>query len=491
MAKYPPRPYQLEAFNAVREYFQSGGKSGLLISAQGTGKRFMGVWLSTRVAFPKTLFIVHTEELLQQAVEDFEEYHPNQVGVMKAEKNDVTKKITVASIQTLIRRYGTLSPQLFDLVVIDECHLFLSKVYLKAVKHFEPKLRISLSATPTRLDGLSMSNLSDKILFDYPIDQAIKDGYLAQIDAIRIKTDISLDKAHTSMGDFKIDELSSIVDTPVRNKLVVDSYIKYATGRQGICFAVNTEHAINLNDEFIKAGFKSEIVVANKEITEDRTGSIARFKNKELDILVNINILSTGFDYKNVGVVLMARPTQSLAFYLQAIGRVDRLKDAEYVAKFGQVGLVLDFVDSFSKHSLVNTWELDGKKPLKDRVFISDEKRKELQDKIDAHRGKAKVDSAYSEDKRVDLLRLPVVKVSNSYKMQEPATTAQIEFMKQLGVYDAENEYTKAMASEFITNHPASGWQIKKLEKWGYNVSMGATMGEFKKAKEINEPKTK
>ena len=445
----------------------------------------MGVHLSTK--FNRTLFIVHEENLLQQAVEDFEKWHPMNVGIVKASRNEMTSKVVVASIQTLQNRTANFDPKDFDLVVIDECHLYLSKLRIKTLKYFKPKLLIGLTATPTRLDGLSMDNLFDKIVFEYSMEQAIKEGYLAQIDAIRIKTHISLDSTHKSMGDFKIDELTNAVDTPERNKLVVDSYVKYGKGRQGLAFACETQHAIHLNQAFLEQGIRSAIVVSNKDVTEDKQEVVAKFKRRELDVLVNINILSTGFDYANCGILMMARPTQSLALYLQMLGRCDRLKDAEYVAKYGQVGCVLDFVDIFSKHTLVNTWSLDGNKPPEDKVFITDAKRKEQIDKI-AEARKAYVQSAHRTDLRVDLFKLPEVKVSNSYKMQEPATEKQIMFMKSLGVYDENNEYTKGQATEFISSAPAEDWKKRKLAKWGYD-STNATLGQYKLISEKMEPK--
>jgi superfamily II DNA or RNA helicase len=475
-----PRPYQQDCFDKVKEYYQSGGKAGLIVSAQGTGKRFMGVHLSTK--FKRTLFIVHEENLLMQAVEDFEKFHPMQVGIVKAARNEMTTKIVVASIQTLIRRVEQFDSEEFDLVVIDETHLFMAKTWMKAVKFFTPKLLIGLTATACRADGLGMDNLYDKIVFEYSMEQAIKEGYLAQIDAIRIKTHVSLDSTHKAMGDFKIDELANAVDTPERNKLVVDSYVKYGLGRQGLAFACETQHAIHLNEAFLAQGIRSAIVVSNKDVTEDKQEVVASFKRRELDVLVNINILSTGFDYNNIGILMMARPTQSLALYLQQIGRCDRLKDAEYVAKHGQIGCVLDFVDLFSKHTLVNTWSLDSSKPIEERVFITDKKRKEQSDKI-AEARKVYLQTAHKTDVRVNLFKLPEVKVSNSYKMQDPATESQIDFMKKLGVYDENNEYTKAMANQYISQCPASDWHLNKLASWKYDVSLGATLGQYQEAK--------
>ena len=145
-----------------------------------------------------------------------------------------------------------------------------------------------------------MDMFQEKI-FEYGILQGITKGYLSELKGIRIKTNIDLSGAKKSMGDFNVSDLEALVDIPERNKLIVDSYEKYASGRQFICFAVDTHHAVNICKEFTDRGYKVAVISSDKSVCSDdeREKRISSFKRGELIGLVNVNILTEGFDYKN------------------------------------------------------------------------------------------------------------------------------------------------------------------------------------------------
>ena len=171
----------------------------------------------------------------------------------------------------------------------------------------------------------------------------------------------------------------------------------------------------------------------------------------------------------------------SLTRYLQRVFRGTRLKSPEYVQKFGQNCIILDAVDDSAKHNLINTWELDRGKKASEKLFVTSKQREKLQLAED-ERAKRKFTSVTDKDTKVDLLKLPKVSISGSPKMLEPATEAQIRFMQSIGVYQEDVEYTKALASEAISNAPAYPKQMRWLKEKGYDVSGGATIGQYQKA---------
>jgi len=223
--------------------------------------------------------------------------------------------------------------------------------------------------------------------------------------------------------------------------------------------------------------------VGDKELTSDRIKVVTDFKTDDSVMgLVNCEVATEGFDYPNIGCVILARPTKSKTIYLQSLGRGLRLKDDEFVAKFAQECIILDVVDNTSKHRLINTITLDKDVPVEKKLFISEEHRQMLLDVKFAREHKFIV-TQKDNDVKIDLLQLPKVKISKSIRMQEPATEKQLGIIKRLD-YDIENiHYTKAMCSEIIGALPVGKAKLAALKANGYDISDGATLAEYGMAK--------
>lgn len=487
----PLRKPQEEAIKKAFKRLEKGVTSQIITLPTGVGKTMLSA--SLMMHFNKVLFICSGEELIFQSYRNLSVTGKTR-GVVKAERFEIDNEIIVASTETIHRRLDRIRPDLFDLVIYDECHLAASRTSVKTLEYFQPKLLIGLTATPHRADGASLGNIFDEISYEYSMLDAVKDGYLCEIDAIRVKTDVDLDSVKTLAGDFNQGQLKNAVNNVARNNLIVDSYEKYCKGRQGIVFCVDVQHAIDVSQTFNRRGYdRVSFVVGDKEKCPDRKERITKFKKGEIPILTNCEILTTGFDHPDVGWIGMACPTKSLTKYIQAIGRGARLKSKEYIDKFGQNVKVLDFVDVTSRHRVVNCWELDKVKPIEERTFISEEKRDKL---LEAREGRnATIDRMTQQDEFVDLLKLPKVTISKSPKMKEPATDKQLAFLKSLG-YDIQDKYfSKYDASVLISNEQATRKQINALKFYGYDVSKGVTIAEaslaFEQIKKKKDKKDK
>ena len=518
------RDYQAKAHKAIDDALLKNITRQLLVMATGTGKTFTAVKSIQNRG--RVLWNTHTEELIEQSgiailvelnlmptellIRTIHNHggllnllrpqreslfqdtcvkliHDN-LGIIKADLFEIDKPFVIASMQTLHRRLDKIDPTHFDVVVVDEAHYSGANTWVKSLEHFKPKLRLGLTATPYRLDGMMLGDIFDEIVFEYNIDQAIKEGNLCELDAIRIKTNVNLDKVKTRAGELNLEQLEEVINTPERNALIVEKYLQYASGRQFIAFCVDVKHAQDLCAAFNERGVNTNFVVGDKDLTTDRRGVIDSFKRAEYVGLTNVMVLTAGFDHPNVGCVIQACPTKSLTKYLQQVGRGTRLKDELFVSRFGQKCLILDFIDSTTKHQLVNTWTLDKAKPVEERTFTSNEKK----EKLIAERERRIKLAELEKDTRVNLLALPKIKISDSYRMQEPATEAQLKWIADLG-YDVVNiHYTKLMCSEIISKQPASDKQVWLLAKKGYDVSNGVTIAEAKQAfKEIEEREAK
>jgi superfamily II DNA or RNA helicase len=380
---------------------------------------------------------------------------------------------------------------MFQLIIIDEIHHYCAKSYLKVVRHFTPKLLTGWTATPKRFDGLSLSNLVDKIVFEYNIQSGITDGFLSPIEAYQIKTQSDISRVKRTAGDFNQSQLSEAVDSELRNNLIVQKYKQYVPGRQAIAYCVDIDHAYNLRAEFRKNGINCETVVSDINRCPNRTELVKAFRKGEITVITNVEILTEGFDYNDIGSIIMARPTQSETLYVQCLGRGTRIKSPEFVAKNGSdVCVVLDFVDNTGKLSLINAYELEKNTPIADRMFLPKAYKEKLLFE-EKKRRERRISLGIGADQKIDLLRLPEVKVWDSAKMLEPATEKQINWIKSAGIYADDIEYTKKQASELISNLNCHEWQLRYLAINGYDVTQGATIGQFQRVKNYIDNKQK
>jgi len=490
------RPYQEQAINAIETDLSNGINRLLLVMSMGLGKTFTAVKAEEKLKSKKTIWVTDDERLLEQSAlafisdkfdkrfadhvekEGFINYCKQggvfansgyRMSVIKADMCDTSGDIVFASAQTLWRRTHLLDPDLFDVMIIDEAHCFGAKRIYEGISAFNTRLRLGLTGTPFRNDGMLMGDMFDRISFEYGMKEGIENGYLCELDAVRIKTTTNLDKVHTSAGDFKKDELANEVNNPARNYLVAESYLKYANGRQAIGYGVDIAHCIDLAEAFRQKGINAVAISSDDERTGDKNIYIKAYKEKKIDVIFNVNLMSKGFDHPDTGCTIAAAPTKSLVRYLQGpAGRGSRLKSPEYVKKFGQNAIILDIVDSTSRHNLVNAWELDREKPPEERTFITAEKREKLLD--ERAKKSAKLEHERKEDEKVSLLRIPKFKISNSIKMTEEATEAQLRWVYDLG-YPQDVHYTKKMCSEIISQQPATAKQIALLKHHNYDVT--------------------
>jgi superfamily II DNA or RNA helicase len=502
----PLRPYQEQSLCNIEDDLKNGNDKLLLVLATGLGKTKVAVDLTERLKAKRVLFIADTEELIEQSALAFLENKFNQefadhveaigfvnwangakcnfknvdnefrMGVIKADAFQINATVVVASAQTLYRRLDKIPVDYFDLIIVDECHKYMSKTYIQPLNYFTPKLMVGLSATPFRMDGLSLGNLFQKITFEYNISDGIKNNYLCQLDGIRIKTDVSLDNVKTTAGELNTRELATEVNIPRRNRLVVDSYIKHAIGKQGIFFCVDVQHAIDLAEMFNEYGISCKPVVGDEKVTPERKKTIREFKDGKIQVLTNVMVLTTGFNHPEVGCIGNVAPTKSLVKFIQSVGRGTRLKSKEYVDKYGQVCTILDFVDSTSRHKLINCWELDRVLNLEDRVFTTPEKKQQILE--ERQRRVAHVENLYKKDEKISLIELPPAKQFAWKKMQEQATTPQLKWITDLG-YDTTNvQYTKQQCADIISMESCSKREKDYLESKGYDATF-ATKGQY------------
>lgn len=494
------RPYQIKGIDACLNAIKRGLKKVIVALPTGCGKSLMCAKLSENEEFKRTLFCVDAEELVEQGAltflrEKFDESLINhieekgfieyvrdggifagsefKVGLIKESIFQPHGKIVVASLQTLRNRTHLLNPADFDLIIVDECHIAGARTIQETLSFFAPKLLLGVTATPFRMDNVDLGSIFEEIVYEYNIADAIKDGYLCELDAVRVKTNINIDSVHTLAGEFNQKELAQEIDCLERNNLVADSYIKYGKGRQFIGYTVNIDHAIHLTEACIEKGIKAVAISSKEELTGNRTEQVKDFKAGKYQIAFNYGILIKGFDMPNLGGVIHACPTKSLVKWKQATGRCTRLKDAEYVSKHGQVATIIDIVDSTSRHSLINAHNLDKGLDPEERVYITNKDREKL---IEARR--VRIEGKTNKDERVQLLPIMTPKFKTTIKSEELASPAQLKWLNDIGYPTEETIYTKENAREILGSLPATKTQLAELKSLNVDISAPITRGQ-------------
>jgi len=468
------RPYQQEAVEAALKQSEC-----TITMATGLGKTVTAVELSR--SFASTMFVVDSEELADQARDAFKFIYP-EVGLIKADVFDI-KPVTISSIQTLYRRLDKLSPDEFQLIIVDEAHGYLSKQFRRGIEHFSPKLRCGITATPERLDNLPLSDLFGEIAFEYNIRDGIRDGYLIELNAIRKKTNVSLDSVGTVAGELNQGQLSNEINTLARNNIVVGALQEYGSDRKAtIAFCCSIEHAMDLAEAFNSKGIKATAVSSDEKRTGDRTKKIADFREGKYDVICNVNILTKGFDAPFVDCIINAAPTKSRTRFLQGIGRgtrpltgvIDGLETIEErwsaIKKSAKKDcLIIDITDNSTRHNLINCWELDKELPPEDRVFITQENRQKL---IDARLAKShKLDFERKEDEKVNLIKIPRIKINlDSEGMRKSATEKQLQWLASLGYNIEENTYSMGAVQQIVGELPASRAKVEDAARLGYDT---------------------
>ncbi len=354
MPPFRLRPYQKAAVSSVVSRFaEKGERRMLLYLPTGAGKTVVATYiikaLRERRRFGKTLFVAHRREILDQTVRTLRQHLPRlEVQVDQGErKASGTADITVASVQSLVRRKDRYDPKAFDLVICDECHRALAPTWADVIDYFwsqaaESTLLLGMTATPRRSDGRSVLDVFGQTAFEITRTDLEDLGYLVPIRYFTIDTKLRLDRVKLSGGDFQVGALSKVMDTNEHRALAIKAWFEQGVGKRTIVFCAGVEHAEHLALDFRSLGITAEKIDGK---TQDRHVVLERFRSGEIQVLTNYGVLTEGFDDPGVACILMARPTTSPLVYTQCVGRGLRKAPGK------EACTVLDLVDR-STHQL-------------------------------------------------------------------------------------------------------------------------------------------
>ena len=229
------------------------------------------------------------------------------------------------SIQWLSKHYDEIEEEP-GMIVIDEAHHALAKTYKEMWERFPKAKFLGLTATPCRLNGKGFTDLFDVLVQSWGVPEFISKGRLATYDFVSIKSDGVTQRLIDSLqkrgadGDYQNKEMDMLLNKKPSIERLYRSLEEFGKDRKGIVYAINISHAQKITKLYQEHGVKA-IAIDSKTPATERQQDIEAFKKGDIQVLVNVDIFSEGFDCPDVEFVQLARPTLSLAKYLQMVGR--------------------------------------------------------------------------------------------------------------------------------------------------------------------------
>lgn len=364
------RDYQQDVVNKIYNSWQNGKRNVCLVMGTGLGKSvcMSSIALDFHNRNQHTAVIAHRNELVSQmschlgnagiphriiaptaTVGQIIHKHRETFGKSFVNPSALT---AVVGVDTLISRADSVKSwaQQIDLWMIDENHHNCrDNKWGKAVEMFVNARGLGVTATPNRADGKGIGRWADGFMDDIVIGPtmrwAINNGYLSDYEIVCPKSDLRVEDSQVSAnGDWSLQTLKKAAKKSKIVGDVVTNYLKYAKGRRAIVFATDVDTAEEIAADFRASGIEA-VSLNGKTVSRYREQSVDNFKNGTIQVLVNVDLFDEGFDLPACDVVIMARPTASLAKFLQQCGRALRPLP-------GKTALIIDHVSNVIRHGL-------------------------------------------------------------------------------------------------------------------------------------------
>ena len=366
------RDYQQRTIDELYKWFSDGNKGNpCLVLPTGSGKSHIVAALCKDALqqWPETqvLMLTHVKELIQQNAEKMREHWsgaPMGIYSSSLNKRQLGEPITFAGIQSIRNKANQLGH--IDLVIIDECHLVSHndeggyRKLLSALLIINPAMRvIGLTATPYRLNHGMITDkpaLFDDLIDPVSIEELIYKGFLSTLRSKGTKSKLDISEVHKRGGEFIDSELQAAVDNEDKNYDVVEEVIQLAGDRKAwLFFCAGVAHAQHIKSELLRQGIVAECITGETN-QKERAQIIADYKDGKIRALTNANVLTTGFDYPDIDLIAMLRPTMSTSLYVQMAGRGMRPKSHTDHC------LVLDFAGVVETHGPITNVRPPNKK---------------------------------------------------------------------------------------------------------------------------------
>lgn len=256
---------------------------------------------------------------------------------------ELEDKIDIRTYAYMARHYTEVSSDYYNYIVVDEAHHAVAPILKRVIQYYNADFTIGLTATDQRPDKKKLETVFGSYSTSLSLKEAMEKGIVAKANVYRIETNIDLSKVRFNGKDYVNADLEKRIRVTSRNELIVDVLEEYFTSgeaslRQGVIFCVNVSHANEMARLLNKEGIVASSYTGQ---TKNPASVMEDFKNKKIRFLCTCNMISEGWDYPELGILVMARPTLSKVLYLQQIGRGLRKTDTKKNV------IVIDVVDEY------------------------------------------------------------------------------------------------------------------------------------------------
>lgn len=357
---FTPRPYQLDAIEALRKGWADGKNRVAVVLPTGSGKTVVFSHLAHQMLDSlggrRALVIAHREELLEQAASKLLAVDPMlRVGIVKAQRDDhQDADVIVASVQTLAVAKRREAIKDIGLIIVDECHHAAARTYMEVLRHFgawDGVPTAGFTATMTRTDG-GLAEVWEDVVFRLDILDMISDGFLCDVRGKSITVDtLDLNKVKTRGGDLVDGQLGKALEESGAIDAIAKAYLDHAADRAGVVFTPTVATAQQAAAALTAVGIKAAPVWGDMG-KEERRATLARYAAGDVQVLTNCMVLTEGFDAPHTSCIVVARPTKSPGLYVQMVGRGLRPAPGKRDA------LLLDVMGAATRHKLASMVDL-------------------------------------------------------------------------------------------------------------------------------------
>jgi len=361
--QYEPRGIQVEALYELESSRRDGLEKGIVISATGTGKTLISAFDVKQFGASKVLYIAHREEILKQALESFQNVHPNKkMAIFNGNNKSYDADYIFASVQTLSRvEYlapGYFGSNQFEYLIVDEFHHAAADSYRRILDYFKPQFLLGLTATPYRMDNQDILALCENnIIYELNLYTAINRDVLCPYRYLGVYDLVDYSGLKLVNGNYATNDLEKIYRLHERTEEVYKKYRDYA-GEYTIGFCASISHADEMAEYFRSKGVRAEAV--HSQIEDDRFRRekiVEEFKERKISVLFAVDIFNEGVDIPEIDTVMFLRPTESYVVFLQQLGR--GLRKHQNKTKL----TVIDFIGNY-KRAHYKPLLLAGKNPM-------------------------------------------------------------------------------------------------------------------------------
>lgn len=262
---------------------------------------------------------------------------------IKTSLPELKDKIEIKTYAYMARHYTDVQPDYYDYLVVDEAHHAVAPVLKRVIQYFNTGFTIGLTATDQRPDKKKLETVFGTYSTSLSLKEAMEKEIVAKANVYRIETNIDLSQVRFNGKDYVNADLEKRIRVTSRNELIVNVLEEYFTSgeaglRQGVIFCVNVNHANEMAKLLNSAGITSASYTGQ---TKKPMGVMENFKQKKIRFLCTCNMISEGWDYPELGILVMVRPTLSKVLYLQQIGRGLRKTDGKKNV------IIIDVVDEY------------------------------------------------------------------------------------------------------------------------------------------------